>query len=135
MKRELIIKEQGEEAAEFISTHADLDDNTTHVLKTIDKFNIESISDNNCKTIVNLSRINDIHGINAFLKESNKKLIENGLFIGCVETYTQRKRRLLKKYPLIIAQLYFFFDFIFKRVFPKLYATRWLYFFISAGDP
>ena len=133
MKRDLIVKEQGEEAAEFISTHVNLESEDTHVLKTIDKFNIESINKDNCKSIINLSRINDIHGINAFLNETNKKLDENDLLIGCVETYGQRKRRLLKKYPLVIAQLYFFLDFIFKRVFPKLYATRWLYFFISAG--
>jgi lipopolysaccharide/colanic/teichoic acid biosynthesis glycosyltransferase len=133
MKRELIIKEQGAEAVEFIEKYVAIETEQTHILKTHHEFNIEAIDKQNCNAIVNLSKINDIHGINQFLKVTNSKLPENGLFIGCVETYGQRKSRILKKYPFLIAQMYFCFDFIFKRVFPKLYTTRWLYFFITAG--
>ncbi len=133
MKRELIIKEQGIEAVEFISKHTELLSETTQVLKTLDAFNIEAIDGRNCYTIVNLQKINDIRGINDFLKSTNSKLPENGILIGCVETNLQRQTRILKKYPFIIARIYFLFDFVFKRVFPKLYLTRKLYFFITAG--
>lgn len=132
MKRGLIIKEQGEQAAEFIATHVNVDNEQVHVLKTLEKFNIEAIK-GSCQAIINLTKVNDIRGINRFIQATNSKLSDNGLFIGCFETYAQRKSRLLKKYPFIIAQIYFCFDFIFKRVFPKLYTTRWLYFFITAG--
>jgi len=133
MKRELIVKEQGLEAAEFISKHIDVESAHTHVFKTLYTFNIEAIEKPDCNAIINLNKINDVLGINNFLKLTNSKLPENGLYMGCVETYGQRKRRLLKKYPFLIAQMYFCFDFIFKRVFPKIYTTRWLYFFITAG--
>jgi lipopolysaccharide/colanic/teichoic acid biosynthesis glycosyltransferase len=82
---------------------------------------------------VNLNKINDIRGINDFLKIVSSKLEADGKFIGCFEGQAQRRRRILRKYPFIISQVYFLFDFIFKRVFPKLILTRWFYFFITAG--
>jgi lipopolysaccharide/colanic/teichoic acid biosynthesis glycosyltransferase len=133
MKKELIAKEQGEEAVEFISKNADIQSEKTYVLKTLDAFNIKAIDNENCATIVNLQKINDIRGINDFFKATNTKLPEDGVFIGCVETNLQRQKRILKKYPFIIARIYFLFDFVFKRVFPKLFLTRRLYFFITAG--
>jgi len=133
MKKELLIKEQGTEAVEFILKYADVQSENVHVLKTLDVFNIEAIDDANCSAIVNLQKINDIRGINDFFKATNARLPENGIFIGCVETNLQRQTRILKKYPFIIARIYFLFDFVFKRVFPKLVLTRWLYFFITAG--
>ncbi len=133
MKKELIAKEQGEEAVEFISKNADIQSENTYVLKTLDAFNIKAIDNENCATIVNLQKINDIRGINDFFKVTNTKLPEGGVFIGCVETNLQRQKRILKKYPFIIARIYFLFDFVFKRVFPKLFLTRRLYFFITAG--
>jgi lipopolysaccharide/colanic/teichoic acid biosynthesis glycosyltransferase len=57
----------------------------------------------------------------------------DGIFIGCVETQVARRKRIFKKYPLGIAQVYYLFDFIFKRVFSKLWITKWLYFFVTAG--
>ena len=57
-----------------------------------------------------LIKINDINRINRFLRTVNYKLAENSIFIGCAETYVQRKNRLLKKYPFLIAQIYFFLD-------------------------
>ena len=133
MKRSLLIKEQGEEAVNFITKHTGKDFNSCLIIKTTDVFNVEAIENNNTGAIVNLKKINDIHGINRFLNATNSKLAQGGVFICSVETYTQRKKRLLHKYPLVIAQIYFFLDFIFKRIFPKLYLTRWLYFFLTAG--
>ncbi|MDX2173141.1 MAG: sugar transferase [Bacteroidota bacterium] len=133
MKRSLLIKEQGEEAVNFITKYTGNDFNACLILKTTDVFNVEAIEESDFLSIVNLKKINDIHGINRFLNATNSKLPINSFFIGCVETYAQRKKRLLHKYPLVIAQIYFFLDFIFKRIFPKLYLTRWLYFFLTAG--
>ena len=133
MKKELIANEQGEEAVEFIVKYADIQAENTHVLKTRDAFNVKAIEDNDFRCFVNLHKINDIRGINEFFKTINYKLPEEGVFIGCVETNMQRQVRILKKYPFLIARIYFLFDFIFKRVFPKLILTRKLYFFVTAG--
>ncbi len=133
MNKELLIKEQGIAAVDFITKFTSTSFTSSLILKTTNTFNIESIDDANFKNIVNLKKINDINGINKFLKTINEKLPEQGIFISCVETYTQRKKRLLKKYPFLIAQVYIFLDFVFKRVFPKLQVTRRLYFFLTAG--
>ncbi len=74
-----------------------------------------------------------LNGINRFTKTTNSKLPLNDQYIICVETYFQRENRLLKKYPFLIAQIYFFLDFVFKRIFQKLILTRKLYFFLTAG--
>ncbi|MBS1636782.1 MAG: sugar transferase [Bacteroidetes bacterium] len=133
MDRDLIIRELGNDAADFIERFTDIHTESTHLLKTLDNFNIEAIDDKGCKAIVNLSKINDIKSISSFFKVTNSKLPVGGIFIGCVETHIQRKYRLLHKFPFLIAQIYFLFDFIFKRVFPKFFMTRWLYYFITAG--
>lgn len=133
MNKDLLIKEQGQEAFDFIVKYTGVNFEHSLILKTNDVFNIDLIDSNINENIVNLNKINDINGINQFFKSVNLKLSENSIFIGCVETYIQRKKRLLKKYPFFIAQIYFFLDFVFKRIFPKLFLTRWLYFFITAG--
>ena len=133
MNKELLIKEQGLEAFELIRKFTGNDFETSLILRTNDLFNIESIESKSYQTIVNLNKINDINGINRFLSTVKSKLPEDGIYINCVETYVQRKKRLLKKYPFFIAQVYIFLDFIFKRIFPKLGLTRRLYFFLTAG--
>jgi lipopolysaccharide/colanic/teichoic acid biosynthesis glycosyltransferase len=133
LKKELIIKEQGAGAADFIMSHVDISSPSTQVFKTTFPFPIEMLEESKASSVVNLNKINDIRGINDFFKVVSSKLEPGGKFIGCFEGQAQRRRRILRKYPFIISQVYFLFDFIFKRVFPKLILTRWFYFFITAG--
>ena len=98
MNKDLIINEQGQEAFDFIVKYTGDSFDHSLILKTNDVFNIDLLDTNINKDIVNLNKINDINGINRFLKSVNLKLLENNIFIGCMETYIQRKKRLLKKY-------------------------------------
>jgi lipopolysaccharide/colanic/teichoic acid biosynthesis glycosyltransferase len=63
----------------------------------------------------------------------NTKVNTYGVFIGCVETKSMRKRRILKKYPPVLNIIYYFFDYILKRVFPKFQLTKKVYFFLTHG--
>lgn len=109
------------------------------LLKTSDAFNVNNFPD--CRKspdggydlMVNLKSINDTRLINALFTSINEKLKANGTFIGCVETYQLRKTRILKKYPPGLNYIYYFFDYVFKRVFPKIKLLNKLYFFITAG--
>ncbi|MEO5569488.1 MAG: sugar transferase [Bacteroidia bacterium] len=130
---ESILKEFGIKVHEFISDHSNIDGDQALVIMTNDTFNITSLSDNYFNTIINLKRINDTKYINKFFEAANDKLPENGIFIGCVETTDLRKKRILNKYPLGLAHIYYTFDFIFKRIFPKLPITKKIYFKITAG--
>ena len=83
--------------------------------------------------IINVHKINDINRVNKYFGAVNCKLIKGGIIVGCVETYWLRKKRILAKHHPIISYPIYFFDFILKRVFPKLKITQGLYFFITRG--
>lgn len=106
----------------------------TAVLSTTTIFNIEGLQYDNYEYIINLHKINDIKKLDAFLDSVNGKLEEKGYFFCCVETKEQRKNRLLKKYPPVLNRIFYFFDFILKRIFPKLKFTRGLYLFLTRGN-
>lgn len=101
--------------------------NRTAVVSTTTVFNISNLPDEKYDYIINLHRINDIIKFNDFIDAVNSKLDFGGFFMGCVETKDQRKARLLKKYPPLINYTLYTFDFIIKRVFPKIKFTRGLY--------
>jgi lipopolysaccharide/colanic/teichoic acid biosynthesis glycosyltransferase len=123
-----IEKEAGEHMAQAILKISGTRlNNRTAVVSTTTAFNISTLPNEKYDNIINLRRINDIVKLNDFLDEVNSKLEYKGFFLGCVETKDQRKERLLKKYPPILNYFYYSFDFIVKRIFPKLKFTRGLY--------
>jgi lipopolysaccharide/colanic/teichoic acid biosynthesis glycosyltransferase/general stress protein CsbA len=127
-----IEKESGPEAARAIIKIAGARLNMrTAVLSTTTVFNISTLPDEKYDYIINLRRINDIIKLNDFLDAVNSKLENKGLFLSCVETKDQRKSRLLKKYPPVINYIFYTFDFIVKRVLPKLKWTRGLYILLT----
>jgi lipopolysaccharide/colanic/teichoic acid biosynthesis glycosyltransferase len=132
-KVESVINEQGIGVFDFLSRHVDLNNEQNMVMMTRNDFNIQSLSDNYFKSIVNLAKVNEIQRINKFFASINQKLPNEGLFIGCVETKGARKKRILKKYPPVFGHVYYTFDFVFKRIFPKLPVTKKIYYFITAG--
>lgn len=104
------------------------------VLSTTTVFNISSLPKEKYTYIINLHRINDIKRLDDFIDAVNRKLELKGYFFCCVETKDQRKARLLKKYPPVLNYIYYTFDFIVKRVFPKLKITRPVYFYLTRGE-
>ena len=106
----------------------------TAVLSTTTVFNITSLAKEKYDYIINLHKINDIKKPDSFLDAVNSKLDVKGYFFCCVETKDQRKHRLLKKYPPVLNYIYYFFDFIVKRILPKLRFTRGIYFFLTRGE-
>ena len=86
------------------------------------------------ENIVSLKKINDVRYINKYFEKINKKLPEEGFFTGCFETFSARKnRKNINKVPLV-REVYFFSEFIFKRIIPKLSYTKGLYFDITKGN-
>ena len=104
------------------------------VLSTTTIFNITGLLHEKYDYIINLHRINDIRKLDDFLDAVNSKLELKGYFFCCVETKDQRKIRILKKFPPVLNYIYYFFDFIVKRILPKLKLTRGLYLFLTHGD-
>ncbi len=130
-----IEKESGPEMASAIGniTGPKITDRSV-VLSTTTAFNIFGLIHDKYDYIINLHRVNDIKNLDYFLEAVNRKLEMNGYFFCCVETKDQRKSRLLKKYPPLLNYIYYSFDFIIKRVLPKIKFTRKLYFFLTRGE-
>jgi lipopolysaccharide/colanic/teichoic acid biosynthesis glycosyltransferase len=131
--KELIIREAGEHVYNFFIEHVSFCNSKVLVLSTATRFNVENQPENTYNAIINLKHINDIQRINKFFEAVNSKLPLGGTFIGCAETYMIRKRRIMKKYPAVLNAFIYFFDYLLRRVMPKLKMTKKLYFLITAG--
>jgi lipopolysaccharide/colanic/teichoic acid biosynthesis glycosyltransferase len=129
----IITEESGAEAFSIISEYIDFDSERSHIISTTTLFNINKFQKNQPQAIVNLKRINDFRRINKFFETINDKLEINGTFIGCCETLENRKKRLLRKFPGVVNYIYLTFDYIFKRVVPKLPVTKQIYFALTGG--
>ncbi|MBA3604313.1 MAG: sugar transferase, partial [Parachlamydiaceae bacterium] len=101
-------------------------------MHTTNDFNILN-NPNKLKAIINLSKVNDIRFINKFFESINSRLENGDLFICRFETFTARKKRKPIGRVPVIGLIYFVFEFIFMRVFPKLPALKKLYFFVTRG--
>jgi hypothetical protein len=124
----------GQEVVDYLAHYADMADPGTEVMATAEDFNIEVMNFEVLKAFINLKRINDISDPNLFFCRVNAKLPVGGAFIVCAETIASRKRRLLNKYPIFIAYPYYFFDFILKRVFPKMRFTAKINRLLTRGE-
>ena len=132
--RQGITEECGEEALQYIEEFADINDSKVLFVSTTTRFNIQLQPDHHFKKIINLKRVNDLQYINKFFESINRKLPENGIFIGCAETDDLRKKRILHKYWPGWRWVMYSIDFIIKRVFPKFILTKKIYFLLTRGE-
>ena len=130
---ENIINECGIKAYYFIRDHIDISNPTNIFVSTNSRFNLKIFSDRDINAIINLKRVNDIRYINKFFETVNDLLPLDGIYIGCAETKALRKKRILKKFPPVLNYIYYSFDFIFKRILPKLPVTKKIYFGLTQG--
>ena len=119
-------------ALEYIKQHCDITSESTNIVSTTTLFNVKK-SNEISDAIINLHRINDIRYINKFFEGIHEELPFEGKFICCVETFhARRKRKKIGRIP-VISSLYFFFEFIFMRVFPKIRFLKTIYFMMTRG--
>lgn len=131
----LILKEvdKNEEVLGFIKKYFNFCLETNYFTSTSTNFNIEKLGMNEFSGIVNLKKINDTRYINKFFEAVNAILPNSALYFGKVETYPNRRKALLDKYPPVINWFIYITDTIFTRVFPKLLITKKLYFYLTKG--
>ena len=112
---------------------ARLDSTQTKVICDRTRFSMLQIPDYQYKTIVDMTLLNDMRGINKRLCMVNQKLPDEGMYICCYRPQEYIKQKILNRYPAglnwIIYTLYFFQ----KRVWPRLMLTSRLYYDITKG--
>ncbi len=120
----------------FIDQVIDLD--TVDILKaevidTGNPYNVEILPDNSLEFFINLHTLNDFSRVNRYLIEVNRKIKDQGVFIGKFEPCEKRHIYFLKNYPHVLANILYFFDFIWKRVLPKLPFLKRIYYIVTKG--
>ncbi|MDX9848672.1 MAG: sugar transferase [Tenuifilaceae bacterium] len=132
--RRTIVEELGLDVYAYISKAINLNVESTLIVSTTTRFNIDNQPSHFFHTIVNLKRVNDIRWINKFFESVNDKLPKGGIYVCMAETKDLRKRRILRKFPPVINYIYYTFDYIIKRVLPKFNLTKGIYFFLTRGE-
>ncbi len=133
-RSQAILESLGKEGLPFIETYAPIKENATVVLSTITYRTIQLLTAPGMNAFVNLERVNDFRYINKFFEAVNHQLPKGGIFIDYFEEKNQRKRRILKKFPPVINYVYYSFDYLIKRVFPKFIFTKRIYFILTRGN-
>lgn len=124
------------EIFDFVSRTVDLntiDEMRSTVLRSSDQYNVEILPDAQMHLYLNLHEVNDMRRLNQYFIEVNKRLVNGGLYISKIEPIRKRHQRFKESYPYYIAQVFYFFDFIWRRVFPKLPVLQKIYFSITKG--
>lgn len=132
-KSNLLISESGQDVFEYFSEHINPDAENVSLISTTTSFNVTNLQPGT-RTVVNLKKVNDMRYINKFFEAVNEKLPDAGMFLGCVETSSQRYKRIGQKFPSIIRQLVVMIDFILNRILPRLSNMKNLYFNITGGN-
>ena len=104
------------------------------VLSTVSTDPFSALSRAQYEQVVNLRRVNDIRRINKFFETVNIKLKKGGIFIGKVETYLQKKKKIMSAYPPGINTMVYTLHYLFTRVFPKLPYTKQLFYLTTRGN-
>ena len=121
---------------EFLNDSIDLNSfNNSYsiILKSDNISNIDYLPERNLQLLINLCRINDIKLLNNYLIEVNKKLMNDGIFIGNLETSYLHHQTYLKKYPYYFAQLFYFIDFLWNNLFARIPLLSFIYLLLT-GD-
>lgn len=116
----------------YLAKYIDLDSSKTFVVSTTNAFNVTNHS-GDVAAIVNLSKVNNIRYINKFFEKVNERLDQEDYFVCCSETMQGRRRRQRVNTIPILRNIYFSLEFLFLRVFPKIWGLKKVYFFITRG--
>ena len=112
---------------------ARLDSTQTKVICDRTPFSILQIPEYQYKTIVDMTLLNDMRGINKRLCMINQKLPDEGRYICCYRPQEYIKQKILKRYPWGLNWIIYTLYFLQKRVWPRLMLTSRLYYDITKG--
>ncbi len=112
---------------------ARLDSMQTRVVCDRDMFSMLQIPDYQYATIVDMTLLNDMRGINKRLCVVNQKLPDEGRYVCCYRPQEYIKQKMLARYPKGLNWLIYTLYFWTKRVWPRLLLTSRLYYDVNKG--
>ena len=130
-----ILNESSKEVLKYISEHLDLKKYFSNIVfSTYSRSYVDNVDFNNVRSIVSFKRINHIRYINEHFRSVNKLLPNAGIYIGCVETYWERKLKIYRRFGQKLGRFIWIGDFILNRVFPRLRLLNRVYNFVTKGE-
>ncbi len=129
---ELITSKSSLEVVKYFENYVDISSIRSLIVSNSDSLKLDNAK--NAGNIISLQKLNDIRYINKYLEKVNSKLQNEGVFIGCLETFAARKDRMKIAKLAILSNIYFVFEFLVKRVLPKVSFTKKYYFDITKGN-
>lgn len=130
--KETIAQEAGEEVIKFVTEQVDLSRDKSIFLSS-NRASLKTNRDSDIRTYIDLKTLNHQSNLNGYFRSINEKLPDAGIYIGCVESYTERKERFQMASPESIVKMIWIADFFVNRVMPKLSLTKNIYSFFSRG--
>ena len=112
---------------------ARLDSMQTRVICNRDMVGMLQIPDYQYFTIVDMTLLNDMRGINKRFCIVNQKLPDEGRYVCCYRPQEYIKQKMLARYPKGLNWIIYAFYFWTKRVWPRLTLTSRLYFDVNKG--
>ena len=129
-----ITEEAGAEVCSYINEHYDLSNTSSVLFASSKQYSYELLDFDNLRVIINLKKINQTKNINEFLRSINKLLPDSGLYIGCVESYADRKTRISQNSKFkTTAKIKIFVDSILNHFIPRVPFIKNIYKFITKG--
>ncbi len=130
---ESIIEYSGEKVYAFISKYINFRLKSNFVSFSSNYFDIKSKPERKFSGFAIFNLLNQIRGINKLFSIVNQKLPMHGTFVCSFEQRSTRKKRIYEKYPKGINSIVYFFDYLIKRVIPKLFVMDKIYYNITQG--
>lgn len=90
-----------------------------------------AVADGEAEFLFAEDHLNAIRHLNRYLRKANEKLKQDGYFACAFDTAQKRRAQIFDRYPHFIASIVYFFDFIWHRIFPKLFLTRRFYYWCT----
>ena len=117
----------------MLRKRAHLDSNLTKVVCDRTMFSMLQIPQYQYRTIVDMTLLNDMRGINKRLCMINQKLPDDGQYVCCYRPQEYIKQKMLNRYPWGIRWIVYSLYFWQKRVVPRLLLTSRLYYDVTRG--
>lgn len=118
----------------FVSEQLDLQKYCKSILFcTGDQTYVDNVDFDNLWAIINFKSLNSARDINEHLRAINKLLPDAGCYIGRVETYWERRKKIFKRCGKFLGPVVWFADFIVNRAFARMAFFERIYSWVTGG--
>lgn len=122
-----------EEDYQLLLEKAHLDSRQTKVVANQNRFSFMQLPDYEYNTLIDLTLLNNIKGINKRFCIVNQKLPDEGIYVCCYRPQEYIKSKIFARYPKGINYIVYTFWFLIRRVIPRMTLSSRLYYDVTKG--